>query len=210
MRGFPTELHDCKINNRISFSTSWYILVFLTLTCYVFQCKIIYLYEIFFISDLPLSVLSKFLLLSLDRYHDRWTISPQGYDPHSSQCFGTDIGYYAYSLLKLTVSNNVINIKTKVPLFVWGRLPTGASQEKRKEANRSFNFTFICIDDVLSLNNSRLGDFVDRIYPTELETKDTRDRIASCLDLYIEIDTEGRLRTKLYDKRDDFKFSIYM
>jgi hypothetical protein len=31
------------------------------------------------------------------------------------------------------------------------------------------------IDDVLSLNNSRLGDFVDRIYPIELEIKDTTD-----------------------------------
>jgi hypothetical protein len=32
------------------------------------------------------------------------------------------------------------------------------------------------IDDVLSLNNSKFGDFVDRIYPIELETKDTRYR----------------------------------
>jgi hypothetical protein len=40
---------------------------------------------------------------------------------------------------------------------------------------RSFNFTFRYIDDVLSLNNSRFGDFVDRIYSTELEIKDTTD-----------------------------------
>jgi hypothetical protein len=33
---------------------------------------------------------------------------------------------------------------------------------------RSFYFTFRYIDDVLSLNNSRFGDFVDRIYPIEL------------------------------------------
>ena len=66
------------------------------------------------------------------------------------------------------------------------------------------------IDDVLSLNNSRLGDFVDRIYPTELEIKDTTDtdRSASHLGLHLEIDSEGRLRTKLYDKRDDFNFPI--
>ena len=66
------------------------------------------------------------------------------------------------------------------------------------------------MDDVLSLNNSRFGDFVDCIYPIELEIKDTTytDRSASYLDLYLEIDSEGRLRTKLYDKRDDFNFSI--
>jgi hypothetical protein len=40
---------------------------------------------------------------------------------------------------------------------------------------RSFNFMFRYIDDVLSLNNSRFCDFVDRIYPIELEIKDTTD-----------------------------------
>ena len=34
------------------------------------------------------------------------------------------------------------------------------------------------------------------------------DRSASYLDLHLEIDNEGRLRTKLYDKRDDFNFPI--
>jgi hypothetical protein len=50
------------------------------------------------------------------------------------------------------------------------------------------------IDDVLSLNNSRFGDFVDRIYRIELEIKDTTDtdRSASYLDLHLEIDSEGR------------------
>jgi hypothetical protein len=64
--------------------------------------------------------------------------------------------------------------------------------------------------DGLSLNNSRFGDFVDHIYPSELEIKDSTDthRSASYLDLNLKIDSEGRLRTKLYDKRDDFNFSI--
>jgi len=44
-----------------------------------------------------------------------------------------------------------------------------------KKVARSFNFTFRYIDYVLSRNNSRFGDFVDRIYPTELEIKDTVD-----------------------------------
>jgi hypothetical protein len=69
---------------------------------------------------------------------------------------------------------------------------------------------FRYIDDVLSLNNSRVGDFVDRIYPIELEIKDTTatDMSASYLDIHIEIDSEGWLRTKLYDKRYDFNFPI--
>ena len=51
-------------------------------------------------------------------------------------------------------------------------------------------------------------DFVDRIYSIELEIKDTTDTdmSASYLDIHLEIDNEGRLRTKLYDKRHDFIF----
>jgi hypothetical protein len=41
-------------------------------------------------------------------------------------------------------------------------------KKNEKKLARSFNFTFRYIDDVLSLNNSRFGDFVDRIYPIEL------------------------------------------
>jgi len=43
---------------------------------------------------------------------------------------------------------------------------TGASQENRSLSD---------IDDVLSLNNYKFGDFVDHIYPIELEIKDTTD-----------------------------------
>ena len=62
----------------------------------------------------------------------------------------------------------------------------------------------------LLLNNSRFGDFIDRIYPFELEKKDTRytDRSALYLDLHLEIDSDEWFRTKLYDKRDDFNFPI--
>jgi len=74
----------------------------------------------------------------------------------------------------------------------------------QKEA-QSFKFTFRCKDDVLSLNN-----YVDPIYPIDPEINDTTDTnmSASYLDLHLEIDSEGRLRTKLYDKRNGFNFPI--
>jgi hypothetical protein len=54
---------------------------------------------------------------------------------------------------------------------------------------------FSCIDDVLSLDNSMFGDFVDCIYPIELEIKDTTDTdmSASYLDLHLEIDSVRQL-----------------
>ena len=66
-------------------------------------------------------------------------------------------------------------------------------KKNEKKLARSFNFTFCYIDDVLSLNNSRFGDFVDGINPSliELEIKDTTntDRSDSYLDLNLEIDS---------------------
>ena len=55
-------------------------------------------------------------------------------------------------------------------------------KKNEKKLARSFNFTFRYIDDVLSINDYIFGDFVDRIYPIELDIKDTTDtdRYASC------------------------------
>ena len=59
-------------------------------------------------------------------------------------------------------------------------------------------------------NISMFGSYVDRIYPIELEIKDITDTdmSASDLDLHLDIDNEGWLRKKLYDKRDDFNIPI--
>jgi hypothetical protein len=67
----------------------------------------------------------------------------------------------------------------------------GFLKKTEKKLAPSFNFTFRYIDDVLSLNNSRFGD-----------------RSVSYLVLHLDIGSEGRLRTKHYDKRDDFNFPI--
>ena len=86
----------------------------------------------------------------------------------------------------------------------------GLLKQKQKQFAQSFNFSFRYIDDVLSLNNSRFGDFLHLIYPSQLEIKDTTDTVksASYLDLYLKIDTRGRLNTKLYDKRNYFDIPI--
>ena len=58
----------------------------------------------------------------------------------------------------------------------------------KKTVAKSFNFTYRYIDDVLSLNNPTFGDYLEVIYPTELEVKDTTESInsASYLDLQLE------------------------
>jgi len=58
---------------------------------------------------------------------------------------------------------------------------------------------------IISQNYSKFGDFVDNIYP--IDTTETA-KSASYLELHLKIDSEGRLRTKPYDKREDFNFPI--
>lgn len=83
-------------------------------------------------------------------------------------------------------------------------------KKNEKKPHRSFNFTFHCVYDVISLNNSKFGDYFDRICPSELNIKDTADRAKSdlYLDICLEIDSEGRLIAKLSDERGGFNFPI--
>ena len=76
-----------------------------------------------------------------------------------------------------------------------------------KKINNFFRF----IDDLLSLNDgSTFGKHCEDIYPTELELrKENSNSCASILDLYIYIEN-GKFHTKLFDKRDNYLFAIYL
>ena len=57
--------------------------------------------------------------------------------------------------------------------------------------------------------NTKFAEYLEFIYPRELEIKETTETAASSssyLD-YLYIDN-GKLTTRLYDKRDDFNFPI--
>jgi hypothetical protein len=83
-------------------------------------------------------------------------------------------------------------------------------RDKNDELTVSFNHTYRYIDDVLSINNHNFHKYVHMKYPNELEIKDTKesDKSASYLDILLNIDSNGRLTTTLYGKRDDFDFAI--
>ena len=83
-------------------------------------------------------------------------------------------------------------------------------KQKKISVAKAFNLTFRYIDDVISLNNPKFSDHLSKIYPPELEIKETTesDSSASYLDIFLEFDSDGHLSTRLYDKRDDFNFTI--
>ena len=75
---------------------------------------------------------------------------------------------------------------------------------------RSFNLCYRHKDDLIVFNNKKFGDYVKEIYPSQLtvEKANTSDDLANYLDLTFIIESNNRLYTKLYDKRDDFDFHM--
>lgn len=59
----------------------------------------------------------------------------------------------------------------------------------------------------LSTGNVWFDEFLDHIYPNELEIKGTTNTLKSTSYLYLEINYEDQFRSKLYDKRDNCNFS---
>ena len=61
----------------------------------------------------------------------------------------------------------------------------------------------------MSPKNTNFAENLEFIYPRELEIKETTETAASSsyLDCYLYIEN-GKLATRLYDKRDDFNFPI--
>ena len=62
---------------------------------------------------------------------------------------------------------------------------------------------------MLSINNQDFENYLGQMYPAELEIKDTTESNTSAsYFLLLSIESNGQLRTSLYDKRDDFNFNI--
>jgi hypothetical protein len=78
-------------------------------------------------------------------------------------CFLEDVRS-TKSLIPLRVNYALLLVAFSRTLYA------AATQEKHKKLTRSFNFTFRHKDFVLSLNNSKFGDYVDHIYPVAIDT----------------------------------------
>ncbi len=82
-------------------------------------------------------------------------------------------------------------------------------KEKEYDVLKKFNDCFRYIDDLLCINNDQsMDDVMTEIYPEELSlTSDDAVLHTHYLDLDLEI-RDGKIHTKLFDKRDAFSFSI--
>ena len=110
-----------------------------------------------------------------------------------------------YDLLTIFVLNS-----WAVLWLVWGGLCTKSPQSRQEIPCTTIQFHLkIYRWCIVSEKNTRFAEYLDFIYPHELEIKKTTETAASSsyLDCCLYIDNR-KLTTRLYDKRDDFNFPI--
>ena len=83
------------------------------------------------------------------------------------------------------------------------------SEDTQSDVFEAFNSSSWYLDDLLIIDNNFFDSMVNRIYPSELPLNkaNVSDTEASVWDLHLSI-SEGFVKTKIYDKRDDFDFVI--
>ena len=83
------------------------------------------------------------------------------------------------------------------------------SDDNQSEVIEAFNSTSRYLDDLLNIDNTFFGTMVNHIYPSKLQLNraNVSGTEASCLDLHVSI-SDGFVKTKIFDKRDDFDFDI--
>ena len=83
------------------------------------------------------------------------------------------------------------------------------SEDNQSEVIEVFSYTSRYLDDLLNTDNNFFESMVHHIYPSELQLNMAKveDTEASFLDLYLSI-LDRFVKTKTYDKRDDFDFDI--
>ena len=80
------------------------------------------------------------------------------------------------------------------------------SEDNQSGVIEAFNSTSRYLDDLLNIDNHFFDSMVNRIYSSELQLNKANAE-ASFLDLHLSI-PDGFVKTKIYDKRDDFDFDI--
>ena len=99
-----------------------------------------------------------------------------------------------------------ITVSKHKTLKTWGR-QLSLLEDNQSGVIEAFNSTSRYLDDLLKIDNNFFDSMVNRIYLSELQLNkvNVSDAEASFLDLHLSI-SDGFVKTKIYDKRDDFDF----
>ena len=88
-------------------------------------------------------------------------------------------------------------------------LMLSVSDANQSEVIEAVNSTSRYLDDLLNIDNNFFESMINHIYPSELQLNkaNVSDTEASFSDLHLSI-SDGFVKTKIFDKRDDFDFGI--
>ena len=110
----------------------------------------------------------------------------------------------------ISMGTNCAPLVADLFLFCYERdFMLSLSEDNQNDVTEAFNSTSRYLDDLLNIHNHFFDSIVYRIYPSELQLNQANvsDAEASFLDLHLSI-SDGFVKTKIYDKRDDFDFDI--
>ena len=112
-------------------------------------------------------------------------------------------------IVGIPMGTNCVPLVADLFLFWYGRdFMLSLSEDYQSDVIEAFNSTSRHLDDLLNIDNF-FESMVNRIYPSELQLNkaNVSDTVALFLDLHLSI-SDGFVKTKIYDKRDDFDFDI--
>ena len=109
------------------------------------------------------------------------------------------------------MGTNCAPLVADIFLFCYDRdFMLSLSEDNQSGVIEAFNSTSLYLDDLQkSIDNKFFNSMVNRIYHSELQLNkaNVSDAETSFLDLHLSI-SDGFVKTKIYDKRDDFNFDI--
>ena len=113
-------------------------------------------------------------------------------------------------IVGIPMGNNCAPLVADLFLFCYERdFMLSLSEDNQSDVIEAFNSTSRYLDDLLNIENNFFDSMVNRIYPSELllNKANVSDTEASLLDLHLSI-SDGFVKIKIYDKRDDFDFDF--
>ena len=113
-------------------------------------------------------------------------------------------------ILGIPMGTNCAPLVADLFLFCYERdFKLSLSEDNKSDVIEAFNSTSRYLYDLLNIDNNFFDNMVNLIYPAELQLNkvNVSDAEALFLDLHLSI-SDGFIKTKIYDKRDDFDFDF--
>ena len=123
--------------------------------------------------------------------------------------FGSKL-YIYISIVGILMGTDYVPLVADLFVFYYERdFMLSLSEDSQSDVIKAFNSTSRYLGDLLNIDNNFVDSMANRIYPSELQLNKANVSVseASFLDLHLSV-SDGFVKTKIYNKREDFDFDI--